>query len=80
MGRGIVCRIFDVNEAGVGFVAPEDVKVGADVEVELAGLPSRSGKRVTSVVRHVDPSPDGFIVGCEFERRIKPSDFMHLLK
>jgi hypothetical protein len=80
MGRGIACRVLEVNEAGVSFVSPEQVAMGAEVEVELSGLVSRSGKRVASTIRHIDATEDGIIVGCEFERRIKLADYLHMLR
>jgi hypothetical protein len=80
MGRGIVCRVLEVNEAGVSFISPEQVTMGAEVEVELSGFVSRSGKRVASIIRHIDPTEEGIIVGCEFERRIKPVDFLHMVR
>lgn len=80
MGTPVLCRVKDVCEDGVAILYDTELPIGAEVEIELCGLAARKGRLVPAVVRRVLSTEEGFVLACNFEKRVSFPDISHLVK
>ena len=70
-GKEIVARLVDVSPDGAGLLFASEISPGQEFEVELTRHASRTGFRTRAVAKVCRPHKDGgYIVGCQFERRL----------
>jgi hypothetical protein len=71
-GRMEILPVEDVSEVGIGVIRSEAITPGRIAELELVGIPSRSGPKVVAVCVRSIPRPDGtFVIALEFDRRLR---------
>jgi hypothetical protein len=71
-GTGISAALHNASSMGLAFLSPLRIEIGSVITVRLFSHDEDS-PWVSAKVRHATPTPDGFLIGCEF-RVDRPAD------
>lgn len=74
-GICVAAALHNASTQGIAFLTNRQFEIGATVLIRLFWHDDQSPK-APAVIRHVTPTPDGYLIGCEFDpywcRRLPP--------